>query len=286
MATVPEHSRREKSLTIEHRTQNGEVRAAWCPIIELRQDLVHAGRREDLIGLFDDEFIETQEAVGLTVIGQFRDLDNPDSFLWLRGFPGMDSRPAALSAFYDGPVWKAHRDRANATMIDSDNVLLLRPARPGSGFAEVARPGSGTFDPDPPSDILVGTIYYLEEPAEVAFLDFFESEVVPTLREAGASIDAYYTSEPGPNNFPRLPVRENETVLVWFAAFPAARAYQRFLVEFQSSTSGRRRTSVLLAGFLRAEPEIHRLAPTARSRLPQRSQRDARLMGRRGPRIG
>jgi hypothetical protein len=46
----------------------------------------------------------------------------------------MTSRAKALTDFYSGPVWKAHREAANATMIDSDNVLLLRPAVPTSGF--------------------------------------------------------------------------------------------------------------------------------------------------------
>ena len=39
----------------------------------------------------------------MTVIGQFRDLDNPDSFVWLRGFADMESRRKALGAFYSGP---------------------------------------------------------------------------------------------------------------------------------------------------------------------------------------
>ena len=62
------------------------------------------------------------------MLGQFRDLDDADRFVWLRGFESMAARPAALGAFYDGPVWKAHREAANATMIDSDDVLLLQPA--------------------------------------------------------------------------------------------------------------------------------------------------------------
>ena len=40
----------------------------------------------------------------------------------------MASRAQALQDFYGGPVWKAHRETANTTMVDSDNVLLLRPA--------------------------------------------------------------------------------------------------------------------------------------------------------------
>ena len=97
-----------------------------CPVVELRQYTLHSGKRDVLIDLFDREFVETQEAVGVKAIGQFRDLDHPDRFVWLRGFPDMTSRAKALTDFYGGPVWKAHREAANATMIDSDNVLLLR----------------------------------------------------------------------------------------------------------------------------------------------------------------
>src|SRR6266852_6525261 len=106
-----------------------------CPVVELRQYTLHPGKRDILIDLFDREFIEPQEAVGIKVIGQFRDLDRPDHFVWLRGFRDMTSRAKALTDFYSGPVWKAHREAANATMIDTDNVLLLRPALPASGFS-------------------------------------------------------------------------------------------------------------------------------------------------------
>ena len=104
------------------------------PVVELRQYTLNPGQRETLIALFDREFIESQEATGMTVIGQFSDLDRPDMFVWLRGFDSMDVRKEALAAFYDGRVWTAHRDAANATMIDSDDVLLLTPAWPGAGF--------------------------------------------------------------------------------------------------------------------------------------------------------
>jgi NIPSNAP len=106
-----------------------------CPIVELRHYTLHPGKRDVLIDLFDREFIETQEAVGIKVIGQFRNVDDPDRFVWLRGFRDMTSRAKALQDFYGGPVWKAHREAANPTMIDSDNVLLLRPALPTSGFS-------------------------------------------------------------------------------------------------------------------------------------------------------
>src|SRR6201999_2771462 len=101
-------------------------------ILELRRYTLKPGQRDVLIALFEREFVESQEACGIALPGLFRDLGNPDRFVWLRGFPDMESRARSLAAFYGGPVWKGHREAANATMIDSDNVLLLRPAWPGS----------------------------------------------------------------------------------------------------------------------------------------------------------
>src|ERR687892_2319959 len=116
-------------------------------VIELRQYELHPGRREELIELFDGELIEPQEACGMRVIGQFRDLDRPDRFVWLRGFSDMASRRESLEAFYGGPVWRAHKDAANATMIDSDDVLLLRPVNTTSGFDDAPpRPAVGMRD--------------------------------------------------------------------------------------------------------------------------------------------
>ena len=47
-----------------------------CQIVELRQYTLHPGKRDVLIDLFDRELVESQEALGMKVIGQFRDLDN------------------------------------------------------------------------------------------------------------------------------------------------------------------------------------------------------------------
>ena len=104
-------------------------------IVELRQYTLHPGRRDALIELFDTTFVEPQETEGMSVMGQFRDLDEPDRFVWLRGFADMASRARGLQGFYGGPVWATHRHAANATMIDSDDVLLLRPAWSGAGLA-------------------------------------------------------------------------------------------------------------------------------------------------------
>src|SRR5262250_1700245 len=73
--------------------------AVRYPVVELRQYTVRPGQRDVLIDLFDREFVESQEATGMAIVGQFRDLDDPDRFVWIRGFASMPSRARALAGF-------------------------------------------------------------------------------------------------------------------------------------------------------------------------------------------
>jgi hypothetical protein len=233
----------------------------------LRQYTLHPGKRDVLIDLFDREFIEPQEAVGITVIGQFRDLDYPDRFVWLRGFRDMTSRAKALTDFYSGPVWKAHREAANATMIDSDNVLLLRPARPTSGFAleNTKRPPVGSDEV--PASLVVATIYYFEHPVTPNFINFFEDTLKPVATSSGATISAYFVTENSENTFPALPVRAGENVFVWFSTFQDWAAYENHIAALSQSKRWRGDISGGLTRYLDRAPEILKLSPTARSQL-------------------
>jgi NIPSNAP protein len=101
----------------------------FCAVVELRQYSLKPGQRDVLIDLFDRHFIESQEADGMTIVGQFRDRRRADRFVWVRGFADMQTRHAALERFYTGPVWTRHRAAANATMIDFNDVWLLNQRR-------------------------------------------------------------------------------------------------------------------------------------------------------------
>ncbi|CAM4019798.1 NIPSNAP family protein [Kibdelosporangium persicum] len=153
-------------------------------IVELRQYTLKPGRRDTLVEIFEKHFVDTQEAVGITLIGLFHDLDNPDRFVWLRGFQDMRSRKAALIAFYEqGEAWKTHGPAANATMIDSDDVLLLRPL----GDVVVDRE-YGQY-----------TAVISARPAEVA---------EPVMR---------FEPLVAENTYPRLPVREEQMFVTVYA---------------------------------------------------------------------
>lgn len=203
------------------------------PVVELRQYTLKPGRRETLIDIFDGQFIEGQEDAGMTIIGQFRDLDRPDMFVWLRGFSDMEARKEALTAFYDGPVWAAHRDAANATMIDSDDVLLLKPAWPGAGFdlsgaQRDALPEHGKSSTDNSlTGIVVIQIHHLRPGAEADFVGRFETDAVPILAAAGGRLLGAFITEHAENSFPLLPVRLGENVFIAVTGFDSLEAHGR-----------------------------------------------------------
>ncbi len=228
------------------------------PIVELRQYTLHAGRRDELIELFEREFIEPQEAVGVTLIGQFRDLDKPDRFVWIRGFKNMTAREAALRSFYGGPVWKAHREAANATMVDSDNVLLLRPANAEQALTPSANGALG--------GLIVASIYYIDATHERDVVATFDRLIRPALEETGATVLPSLVTEGSENTFPALPVRENEHVFVTMSRFDSEGAYEQH-VALRAASAACHEASQHLAGFLLRPIETVRLAPTAHSRL-------------------
>jgi hypothetical protein len=185
------------------------------PVIELRQYTLRPGQRDTLVDLFDQELVEPQEATGMAVLGQFRDLENPDRFVWLRGFPSMEERAPSLQAFYGGPTWRQHGPAANATMIDSDDVLLLRPVR--GALPDDARPGVWLFQ-----------VYLGEAPFSPDFT------VVDAL--------ATFVTEYSANTFPALPVREGEHAYVWCARYPTmSELAKRPEVPEPTGTIGRQR---------------------------------------------
>ncbi|MBA3592700.1 MAG: NIPSNAP family protein [Polaromonas sp.] len=232
-------------------------------VLELRQYTLHPHKRDVLIDLFDREFLETQDAVGMPVLGQFRDLDDANRFVWLRGFSTMQTRHDALAAFYGGAVWQTHRNVANATMIDSDNVLLLRPAWAGAHFPVDLRGRADKRESTIPRGFVDLTIFYLKQPASADLLAFCRQEMAQVLGEGGAIQQGWYVNETSENTFTRLPVRTGECVLVGLALFEDVRAYETF----GASMAWQQKIAPQLAAYLLKTAESHRLAPTARSAL-------------------
>ncbi len=235
------------------------------PVIELRQYDLHPGTRETLIDIFDRHFVEGQEVEGMAIIGQFRDLDNPDSFVWLRGFADMETREKALTGFYSGPVWMKHRDAANATMLRFDNVLLLRPATPESGFAlDVADRAAADSAVAPAGLVTVNIISVRDNAA--AFAAWHRENMLPILEEAGADVVALLVTESAENTYPALPVRTDSQVLAVVTRFADTAALDRFRATLAASPEWAA-ASKAAGAYVNGPPRTLRLSPTARSLL-------------------
>lgn len=224
------------------------------PIVELRQYTVRGGRRDAFVERFEARFIESQEVLGGHVLGIFRDLDDPDRFVWLRGFDGSEARLKALDGFYSGPVWQANRAETNADIVDSDNVLLLQPA----GGDSLARTG--------PAALIVGHVQDLPASAAQAYAAFFERVIRPRIRAAGGEALAVLATDSSPNNYPRLPVREGESVHIWFGRFADEADHAAFAGRLTAQSGWRDGAPEAALPALMRKPEVLRLAPTARSR--------------------
>jgi NIPSNAP len=152
-------------------------------VVELRQYTLHPGQRDVLVDIFLRHFVDGQQAAGMRILGTYYDLDDPDRFVWLRGFPDMAARKDALTRFYfESDAWRTYGPAANATMVDSTDVLLLRPVN--------------------------------DVPLPVAPL--LTAAIEPLAGQKPVNGKACFETEPAENNFPRLPVRSDGPKFVWF----------------------------------------------------------------------
>jgi len=237
------------------RRENSAMTSPSAPsltVYELRQYRQNPGMRDALIELFEAHFVESQDCVGSYVLGQFRDLANPDRFVWIRGFTDMAARTRALDAFYSSARWLAHRPAANATMADHTDVLLLRPAGLGLGFRFDPRRRPPPEADEKPGGLIVATIAHLV------------ASPTPDVVAAGLGVAqdgrgicvARLVTEPSPNGYPRLQIREDANVTVALAAYSGCESYERAAAETPATAP---------PGVERVERLL--LAPTRRSFL-------------------
>lgn len=226
-------------------------------VFELRRYTLKPGARETLIRVFDTHLVEPQEAVGMSVVCQFRDPAAPDQFVWFRGFPDQAARTRALPAFYGGPVWAQHGPAANETMLAWHDVLMLKPAAPGSGFDTRGRERQppGTADLEDGHAHLVA-IHHLAPDAADDEAARAAKAAADAAGTAGGRVLASLISDRSENGFGRLPVREHECVVVTLLrpAVPQAIPALEALLRAVPAGGGR-------------APDIARLVPTARSLL-------------------
>jgi hypothetical protein len=208
-------------------------------VIELRNYLLEAGRTADFLRYFEEHFLLSQRDEGMHVLGQFAVVDQPDRFVWIRGFADMKTRVQGLTGFYGGTFWQARRDTANAMMREHHDVHLLRPLAPvgdlTAGAALEARASEPPGALAPEAGVVV-VDFLRSEPGQLGSLvRAFEDRLRPALRAAGHTILAHLVAERTPNDYPRLPVIQDPDLLVVVTAYRDRASYTRL----RSEASGR-----------------------------------------------
>jgi hypothetical protein len=229
-------------------------------VVEFRRYTVAPGEREHFTRYFDSYFPEAFEQLGAMVFGQFHERADANHFTWLRGFKDINARPIVNSAFYYGPLWKEHRVKVNAILPDSDNVMLLRPARVDSGVTVLPAVDPVT-EPDGAHGIVVAQVFPVDKGAEDAFAARAGSEfahyATPGVHPAGVlvSLDV-------PNNFPQLPIRSDGPWVVWLGVVRDEQALHDL-----EAAMVRSEKALAATGLLRGTAERIVMDPTPRSRL-------------------
>ncbi|MEM7356316.1 MAG: hypothetical protein AAF657_36205, partial [Acidobacteriota bacterium] len=95
-------------------------------IVEIRIYRTRPGMREEFIRFFEDT-LGDQAAAGLQVRGQFRSLDDENTFVWIRSFRNQKERQEQSRAFYLGPAWMEARRAEAAKYLTGGEVLLVEP---------------------------------------------------------------------------------------------------------------------------------------------------------------
>jgi hypothetical protein len=230
-------------------------------VIEFRRYIIKEGEREHFAAYFESYFPEAFQQMGAIAFGQFFERNNPVGFTWIRGFKNTDARAIINAGFYYGPLWREHSSTMNNVMVDSDNVLLLRPLSPEQGI-----PVLPAVDPvkeqKGAQGVVVAQIFAVKPNSVDAFAHQAEP-IFASYQTSGARQAGVLVTLDAPNNFPQLPVRTDGPYLVWLGIVKDNK-----MLETQFTPLAERSLQSLSAtGLLRSAPELVILDPTPRSRL-------------------
>ena len=93
-------------------------------IVEVRSYRITPGKRDEFIEFFETRSIKALQSHGMKVVGPMVDVENPNKFVFLRGFPTMADLHRMKDEFYGGKLWKEELEQIAMPMIESYDVIL------------------------------------------------------------------------------------------------------------------------------------------------------------------
>src|SRR5262245_7450404 len=192
-------------------------------VIELRNYRLAPGKTRDFVRYSEEHFLRSQRDEGMHPLGQFEVVGEPDRFVWIRGFRDMETRLRALTGFYGGAFWQARRDAANAMILEYHDVHLLRPLAPVAALTEDVTLEDRAAEPPgvvpPHTGLITVDFYHAEIPTLPDLVTRFERGGLPALVDEGHRVLGHFIAALGPNDYPRLPVTQDPTLLVVLSSY-------------------------------------------------------------------
>lgn len=230
-------------------------------VLEFRRYTIKEGEREHFAQYFDTYFPAALQQLGTIVAGDFFERKNTSGFTWIRGFHTLEDRAVVNAQFYAGSVWKEHKKTMNDLIVDSDNVMLLRPLSPERGI-----PILPAVDPIVEANGVQGIVVAQIFAVKADSVEAFAKAAEPTFasyRAAGVQEAGVLVTLDVPNNYPQLPIRTDGPFLVWLGVLK-----DKQMLENEFNPLAKRSLQSLSAtGLIRGTPESVVLDPTRRSRL-------------------
>ena len=94
-------------------------------IIEMRTYRTKPGKRTEFIEIFKARSVPVHKDIGMTILGPFLSIEDPDVFFFMRGFPDLASRDPMKARFYEGELWKRELEAILLPMLDTYEVVLV-----------------------------------------------------------------------------------------------------------------------------------------------------------------
>jgi hypothetical protein len=235
-------------------------------IIEYRSYPMKPFGRDNFIDNFEAHFLVEMERFGASVLGQFRVIDDPDRFVWFRGFPDMVQRSASLDAFYSGDVWARHGDISKALFLRPLTVDLLRffgggNLAAGNTLAAALSAFAGGTSSVQTGVLVVDTFRATEVHRRDELVTRLQAAVT-ALEIEGAELRGLLVAEDGENDWPEQVICDPHEVVMVTAHqdHEVAELHSRIINEW----------AVQKAGKITDPPTTVQLLPTMRSAMRYR----------------
>jgi len=93
---------------------------------ELREYRIKDGKRDRWVALMEEKIIPFQVSKGMTIVGSFVALDEPDLYVWIRRFESEEEAERLYKAVYETEFWNTEIKPQSGEMLDRERIRVTR----------------------------------------------------------------------------------------------------------------------------------------------------------------